>query len=94
MDVESVTVELYGLRPSEFPTVRDAYVARGRKAGDRQLAAAIGALRKPPVAAWTAGLLARRRPQEAHSLIQLGEALRAAHRTLDSCGSCRMISMW
>ncbi|MFF4448699.1 hypothetical protein [Streptomyces sp. NPDC001502] len=91
MDVESVAVELYGLRPSEFTKVRDAYVARARKAGDRQLAAAIGALRKPTVAAWTAGLLARRRPKEAHSLIQLGEALRAAHRTLDA-GQLRKLS--
>ncbi|MFI8392708.1 hypothetical protein [Streptomyces sp. NPDC085540] len=84
MDVESVAVELYGLRPSEFSTVRDEYVARARKAGDRQLAAAVAALRKPTVAAWTAGLLARSRPEEAHGLIQLGEALRAAHRTLDA----------
>ncbi|MFF2789698.1 hypothetical protein ACFVT6_23570 [Streptomyces sp. NPDC058049] len=84
MDVESVAVELYGLRPSEFTKVRDAYAAKARKAGDRQLAAAIAALRKPTVAAWTAGLLTRRRPEEAHSLIQLGEALRAAHRTLDA----------
>ncbi|MFF3091557.1 hypothetical protein ACFVRB_41925 [Streptomyces nojiriensis] len=94
MDVESVTVELYGLRPSEFTKVRGEYVARARKAGDKQLAAAIGALRRPTVATWTAGLLARRRPEEAHSFIQLGEALRAAHRTLDGCGSCRVISMW
>ncbi|MCX4808548.1 hypothetical protein OG594_44390 [Streptomyces sp. NBC_01214] len=91
MDVESVAVELYGLRPSEFTKVRDAYAARARKAGDRQLAAAVAALRRPTIAAWTAGLLARRRPEEAHSLIQLGEALRAAHRTLDA-GRLRKLS--
>lgn len=59
--------------------------------GDGQLAAAIGALRKPTVAAWSARLLARRRPQEAHSLIQLSEALRAAHRSLDA-GQLRKLS--
>ncbi|WP_404960065.1 hypothetical protein [Streptomyces sp. 147326] len=84
MDVESVAVELSELRPSEFTAARDEYVAKARKAGDRQLAAAIAALRKPTVAAWTAGLLARRRPKEAHGLVQLGEALRTAHRTLDA----------
>ncbi|MFD5422636.1 hypothetical protein ACFWJT_32055 [Streptomyces sp. NPDC127069] len=84
MDVESLAVELYGLRPSEFTAARDEHVAKARKAGDRQLAAAIAALRKPTVAAWTAGLLARRRPKEAQGLVHLGEALRTAHRTLDA----------
>ncbi|MFE2326685.1 hypothetical protein ACFXD5_22615 [Streptomyces sp. NPDC059385] len=84
MDVESLAVELYGLRPSEFTAARDEYAAKARKAGDRQLAAAIAALRKPTLAACTAGLLARRRPDEARSLVQLGEALRTAHRTLDA----------
>ncbi|MER5757700.1 hypothetical protein [Streptomyces sp. NPDC002082] len=84
MDVESVAVELYGRLPSEFTPARDEYVAKARKAGDRQLAAAIAALRKPTVAVWTAGLLPRRRPKEAHGLVQLGEALRTAHRTLDA----------
>ncbi|MFI5982466.1 hypothetical protein ACIBEA_16490 [Streptomyces sp. NPDC051555] len=83
MDVESVAVELYELRPLEFTAARDVFVAQARKAGDKQLAAAIGALRKPTVAVWAAGLLARRRRNEAHGLVQLGEALRTAHRTLD-----------
>ncbi|MFE2275388.1 hypothetical protein ACFXB4_39985 [Streptomyces lavendulae] len=91
MDVESLAVELFGLRPAEFTAARDEYVAKARKAGDRELAAAIAALRKPTVAAWTAGLLARRRPKEAQSLIQLGEALRTAHRTLDT-GQLRRLS--
>ncbi|MFI5669768.1 hypothetical protein [Streptomyces sp. NPDC051704] len=84
MDVESVAVELYGLKPSEFTAARDAYVAKAREAGDEQLAAAVAALRRPTVAAWTAGLLARSRPEEARRLVRLGEALRAAHRTLDA----------
>ncbi|MFF4012542.1 hypothetical protein [Streptomyces sp. NPDC001717] len=84
MDVESLAVELFGLRPSEFTAARDEYAAKARKAGERQLAAAIAALRKPTVAAWAAGQLARRRPKEARSLVQLGEALRTAHRTLDA----------
>ncbi|MFD8638445.1 hypothetical protein ACFV17_40915, partial [Streptomyces sp. NPDC059656] len=84
MDVESLSVELFGLRPAEFTVARDEYAAKARKAGDRQLAAEIAALRKPTLAAWTAGLLARRRPDEAHSFVQLGEALRTAHRTLDA----------
>ncbi|MFB6578527.1 hypothetical protein ACFCYC_14050 [Streptomyces sp. NPDC056402] len=91
MDVDSVVVELSELRPSEFTKVRDEYVARARKAGDRELAAAIGALRKPMVAVWTACLLPRLRPEEAHGLVRLGEALRAAHRSLDA-GRLRRLS--
>lgn len=83
MDVESVAAELYTLRPAEFTAARDEYVARARKAGDKQLAASIAQLRKPAVAAWTAGLLARQQPDEAQHLLDLGEALRSAHRTLD-----------
>ncbi|MFD8026586.1 hypothetical protein ACFV6G_40000 [Streptomyces lavendulae] len=91
MDVESLAVELFGLRPSEFTAARDEYVAKARKAGDRELAAAIAALRKPTVAAWTAVLLARRRPKEAQILVDLGEVLRTAHRTLDA-GQLRQLS--
>lgn len=84
MDVESVAAELRGLLPSQFTAARDEYAAKARKAGDRQLAARIAALRKPTLAAWTAGLLARSRPKEAHGLVELGEALRTAHQTLDA----------
>ncbi|MER5757666.1 hypothetical protein [Streptomyces sp. NPDC002082] len=91
MDVESLELELYGLRPSEFTAARDAQVAQAREAGDMDLAKAIAALRKPTVAAWTAGLLARHRPEEAQGLVKLGEALRTAHRTLDA-GQLRKLS--
>ncbi|MGP3683252.1 hypothetical protein ACTVZO_00810 [Streptomyces sp. IBSNAI002] len=84
MDVESVSAELLELVPSRFTAVRDEYVAQARKAGDRELAARIGALRKPTLAVWTAGLLARSRPKEARGLVELGEALRTAHQTLDA----------
>ncbi|MGW1771317.1 hypothetical protein [Streptomyces sp. NPDC002104] len=91
MDVESLELELYGLKPSESTAARDGYVAQARKAGDKQLATAIAALRKPTLAAWTAGLLARHLPQEARGLVQLGDALRAAHRALDA-GQLRKLS--
>ncbi|MFJ8017435.1 hypothetical protein [Streptomyces sp. NPDC096339] len=91
MDVESIAVELRALRPAEFTAARDEYAAQARKAGDRQLAAQVAALRKPTLAAWTVGLLARSRPKEAHGLVELGEALRTAHHTLDA-GQLRKLS--
>ncbi|MFF2780939.1 hypothetical protein ACFVU3_39360 [Streptomyces sp. NPDC058052] len=83
MDVEQVTDELYGLRPSEFTAARDAYAAEARRAKQTAAARAIAALRRPPLAVWAANLLARERPREAERFLALGEALREAHRTLD-----------
>ncbi|MFC8920902.1 hypothetical protein ACFT5C_34745 [Streptomyces sp. NPDC057116] len=83
MDLESVTDELYGLRPDRFTTARNARVAEARKAGDRQLADAVRALRRPTLAAWASNLLVRERPEEALSLTTLGEGLRRAHHELD-----------
>ncbi|GAA3049927.1 hypothetical protein GCM10017562_11090 [Streptomyces roseofulvus] len=83
MDVEQVTDELYGLRPSAFTAARDAYAAEARRAKDAAAARAIAALRRPPLAVWAANLLARERPEEAERFLALAEALRDAHRTLD-----------
>ncbi|NML54599.1 hypothetical protein HHL19_29090 [Streptomyces sp. R302] len=83
VDVERITDELYGLRPSEFTAARDAYAAEARQAKDKEAAKAIAALRRPPLAVWAANLLARERPEEAERFLALGEALREAHRTLD-----------
>ena len=58
MDLDTVADELYRLDPGDFVEVRKARVAQARKAGDRELANAIGQLRKPTVVAWTVNLLA------------------------------------
>lgn len=81
MDVESVADELYGLRPTEFTAAREQRAARAREAGDRELAARIRALRRPTLAAWASNLLVRARPDEARSLVALGEAARRARRS-------------
>ncbi|MFF6776569.1 hypothetical protein ACFY8W_23865 [Streptomyces sp. NPDC012637] len=84
MDVELIADELYGLKPSEFTAARDAYVAEARRAKEPATAKAIAALRRPPLAAWAANLLARQRAEEAGQFLTLGETLRQAHRTLDA----------
>jgi hypothetical protein len=83
VDLESVTEELYGLRPDRFTAARNARAAEARKAGDRALAEAVRALRRPTLAAWVSNLLVRERPAEARSLAALGDGLRRAHRELD-----------
>jgi hypothetical protein len=83
VDLESTLDELYALRPQEFTAARDARAAEARRAGDRELADRIRALRRPTLSAWAGNLLVRREPERIRPLISLGEGLRDAHRTLD-----------
>ncbi|TDQ63011.1 hypothetical protein EV188_102668 [Actinomycetospora succinea] len=74
---------LYGIGREEFIPVRDAMVKDVRKAGDRELAKDIAALRKPSVAAWVANRLAREYPEEIEGLEELGGSLREAQEKLE-----------
>lgn len=82
MTPDEVAVDLYGLPPAEFTATRAARVAEAKRAGDKELAAAIGALRKPTVSAWAVNLLVRAEPDEVDALLRLASALRAAQREL------------
>ncbi len=81
-DLDSVAGELYGLDPGDFVSARSECAAQARRAGNRELTAAIGRLRKPTVAAWMVNLLARERGDELAALLDLGDSLRAAQRRL------------
>ncbi|MCX4821194.1 hypothetical protein OG883_14990 [Streptomyces sp. NBC_01142] len=83
MDLESVTDELYELRPQDFTAARNERATAARKAGDSELAAQIKELRRPTLSAWASNLLVRRRPEKVQPLISLGEGLRRAHQELD-----------
>jgi hypothetical protein len=82
MDIDEVADELYGLDPGEFVDARKERVAQARKAGDRELATAIGTLRKPTLVAWVVNVFAREEPDQVKQLLELGEALRDAQRHL------------
>lgn len=82
MTIDDVAGELYGLDPGEFVATRTERAAQARADGDRDLAKAITALRKPTLAAWTVNLLARHAPKEIAALLDLGDALRSAQRQL------------
>lgn len=81
-DLDSVADKLYGLDPGDFVSARSECAAEARRAGNRELTAAIGRLRKPTVAAWMVNLLARERADELAALLDLGDSLRAAQRRL------------
>ncbi|WP_019927474.1 hypothetical protein [Nocardia sp. BMG111209] len=82
MTLDEVTAELYGIPPAEFVATRTERVRQARDAGDKALAAAIGGLRRPTVAAWAVNLLARADGDEVGALLTLGDALRDAQRRL------------
>jgi hypothetical protein len=69
---------LYGLPLEEFTRARDALARARAKAGDREAAAGIKALRKPSVVAWALNQLARRHPDDVARLLEAGARLRQA----------------
>jgi hypothetical protein len=81
--LDAVADELYSVPPDEFIGARDAAVAAARERGDRELAKAIGRLRRPTKAAWLANLLARHRTAQLDGLLSLAAGLADAQRTLD-----------
>ncbi|MFA3878128.1 hypothetical protein ABS735_31515 [Streptomyces sp. MMCC 100] len=84
--VEQVLDELYTTPPSAFVAHREERAAAARTAGRKEDARRIHAARRPTLAAWAANLLARSRPEETRRFLELGQALREAHRTLDAAG--------
>jgi len=80
--LDEVAAELYAVDPAGFVAARNAVVQRARDAGDRELAAAIGRLRRPSASAWAVNLLVRAAAEEVAELLVLGEELRSAQQRL------------
>jgi hypothetical protein len=90
VDLDGTADALYALPRVDFTPARDERVKEARSAGDKALAASIGKLRRPTVAAWLVNNLARQRPAEITGLAELGEQLRAAHEQLDGAALRRL----
>ena len=73
--------ELFALPLNDFTPRRDALVKEHK--ADKDLAAALKALRKPSLAAWVVNLLVRREPQQVDQMLTVGVALREAQANLD-----------
>jgi hypothetical protein len=82
LGIDVVTRRLYEAPPDGFVAARAAAIEDARKAGDRDAAKRLAALKKPTVAAWVVNLVALRRPELIEELVQLATALRAAQREL------------
>jgi hypothetical protein len=81
-DLTSAAEDLYALAPGDFTAARDERAAAARAAGDRDLAQAIGGLRRPVVSAWLVNQLAREARDQVAELVALGESLRQAQQDL------------
>ncbi|GIE27769.1 hypothetical protein Ait01nite_008140 [Actinoplanes italicus] len=82
LTVDVVVRRLYEDSPEGFVAARAAAIEDARKAGDREAAKRLAALKKPTVAAWVVNLVALRRPELLDELVGLSTALRAAQREL------------
>lgn len=82
-DLDAIADALYALPPEEFVPARDDQVSEARSRGDRDLARALGRLRRPTRPAWLANLLARHRAEQLDGLVSLAAGLAQAQRTLD-----------
>ncbi|MBO3100905.1 hypothetical protein [Cellulomonas fengjieae] len=82
-ELDDVADDLYSGPPAEFVARRDAAVRAARADKDRELATAIGELRKPTVSAWLVNLLVRSDAALPAQIVALGEGLRDAERSLD-----------
>jgi hypothetical protein len=79
-DLERAIDELYGLPPAEFVAARDELAGRMKKAGDKEEAGRVKALRRPTVPAWAVNQLLRAQPEGIDELLRTGEDLRKAQR--------------
>jgi hypothetical protein len=80
--VTEVADELYALTPAEFTAARDERARLARQAGQRDEAAAIKKLARPTTSAWLVNQLSREVPDRLGRLVEVGEALGEAQRTL------------
>jgi hypothetical protein len=75
---------LYAVTPEEFMAERRRVVAEAKAGGEPAVAAELGRLRKPSLAAWAVNLLAREAPDLVDGLADLGERMRDAQGRLDT----------
>lgn len=81
-DVDTIIDSLYALEPDAFTAARDEQAAALRRAGDRDAAKTVKALRRPTMAAWAVNQVVRRHPDKVDELLEatneLGDAQRDA----------------
>jgi hypothetical protein len=82
VDLDAEIDRLYGVPLDEFVADRDALTKQLTRAGERESAARVKALRKPTVGAWALNQALRRRRKERDALLATAERLRSAQEAL------------
>ena len=75
VDLDNDIDRLYVAPRQEFVRERDALVQTLRKAGDREVAAEVAALRKPTLVAWTVNQLAHEERRDVDLLLDAGKRI-------------------
>lgn len=78
MDPAEAVDELYAVPLSDFVATRTRLVSAAKEAGATDLAAELGSLRKPTLAAWLLNRVVRDEPAVVAELNDLGERMRSA----------------
>ena len=78
MDLDEALEALYAVSPEEFVPTRTGLAKQLKAEGQTDDAAAIAAVRKPPLAAWALNQLSRRNRREVDLLLDAGHRLREA----------------
>ncbi|MFC7598230.1 hypothetical protein ACFQU3_23175 [Terrabacter sp. GCM10028922] len=84
LHLRAAVEQLYAAPPAQFTPLRSELVAQAKSAGEKELAASIGALRKPTVAAWAVNHFVRGHADELEEFRTFAELLREAQRSLDA----------
>jgi hypothetical protein len=84
LHLRAAVEQLYAVPPARFTPLRSELVAEARSAGEKDLAASVGALRKPTLAAWAVNHFVREHADELEELRSFAELLREAQRSLDA----------
>ena len=86
MNLETEIDRLYGVPLDEFVAERDQLAKQLTRAGDRDAAGRVKALRKPTVGAWALNQAVRRRRPETEALLATADRLQEAQEALLSGG--------
>lgn len=78
-----IAADLYSVTPADFTADRNRAEKSAKAEGDKELAAAVNALRKPSVGAWAVNLLVRREATQIDEVLVLAGSLRSAADALD-----------
>ncbi len=82
VDLDEALSELHRVPPSQFVAARSELAKRAVAEGEQSVAGEIKKLRRPARSAWAVNVVALERPAEIQPLLELGEELRKAQRSL------------